>query len=422
MNRNIVPKVWAVVIGVGVLLMGRPALAQTPPPPEPLVYAQRYLLPSAVLGETRAIDVSLPESYHEAAPVQSYPVVVVLDGEFMFQTVTGIVRHLGSVGRMPEAIVVGIPNNTGKRLASSPKFVRDDGRTQSFGGDEEAYIQFFEQELFPYLKTHFRVVDFNILVGLSPTASFALHTFWAAPDLFQAHIALVIGTTLDKQYTPEQTMADRIVHSFAEVPSRKAYLYLGSAESNYNADVEAALGELEQRLLPYQNLTLKREVVPGSAYAIVLPAVMSAMDMIFPAAKWNPDYRTFMAEEGQALAHMDAFFENLSAEYGFRVYPKGDRFWNVNGLRGLGSRLRSTERPREAVEVFQRWVEYYPNAPQAYFHLAYALQADGQSEEALAAGVHGLAKAREAQDPDLASYENNFQELRAEIEGTPRKN
>ncbi|MEM7587241.1 MAG: alpha/beta hydrolase-fold protein [Acidobacteriota bacterium] len=385
----------------------------------PIVFAERHILESKALGENRHVDVRLPASYRQSAPSRAYPVVFVLDSELLFETVAGIVGHLSSVGRMPEAIVVGIPNNTGDRLGLSPQFLDKDGNPRGSRSREDRYLRFFQDELLPFLDSKFRTAEFRILFGVSPTAAFTLHAFWRAPDLFQAHVAMVAGSIPGKVYPKDETLIDAIETSLSRNPDRKVWLYLSSAESNFQTSSEIAthFENLERRLRPYlsRGLSLKTEVVPGAAYATVLPALTSALNLIFPPEDWDPSYVSFLEGEKAALANLDAHFAGLSSRYGFAVVPLGDRFFNVNCLRGLGSRLRRQERTEEAIQVFRRWVELYPLAPRPYFHLAYALEANEQSQQALATGSKGLEIAREAAAPDLDKYESHFHRLEESI-------
>ena len=84
-------------------------------------------LRSAVLGETRTIQVALPTGYAERHGYTRYPVLYLLDGQKFFQTVTGVVQHLASDAspRVPEMIVVGVP---------SQERVRDSSPTHSLKG------------------------------------------------------------------------------------------------------------------------------------------------------------------------------------------------------------------------------------------------------------------------------------------------
>ena len=59
------------------------------------------------LGENRQIKIQLPRNYEQNTE-KSYPLFVVLDGDYMFEAVAGNVDYYSYWEDMPEAIVVGI--------------------------------------------------------------------------------------------------------------------------------------------------------------------------------------------------------------------------------------------------------------------------------------------------------------------------
>ena len=73
----------------------------------PLTYAQQYVIHSKILNEDRKVNIFLPESFYEVSAQHTYPVLLLLEDEF-FLMVSGVVKHLSSVERMPETIVVSL--------------------------------------------------------------------------------------------------------------------------------------------------------------------------------------------------------------------------------------------------------------------------------------------------------------------------
>ena len=62
---------------------------------------------SKYLNEKRPIEIQLPRSY-DASPDKKYPLIVVLDGDYMFNIVAGSVDYLSYWGDIPENLIVGI--------------------------------------------------------------------------------------------------------------------------------------------------------------------------------------------------------------------------------------------------------------------------------------------------------------------------
>lgn len=92
---------------------------------ESITSGDKYSLKSLVLNENREIYISLPESYKHSS--HHYPVIYVMDGEFLFDLTRSMVEIRAARNYMPESIIVGIPNNTGKRIEMALEMFDDKG-------------------------------------------------------------------------------------------------------------------------------------------------------------------------------------------------------------------------------------------------------------------------------------------------------
>jgi len=392
----------------------------------PIISGQRHLLKSQVLNDKRYIDVSLPENYHLASNKQNYPVMVVLDGQFMFNSVSGVVKHLSSVDRMPESIIVSLPSPEGKRYDYSPNLYvngslnwGDTGKVE-FGDKHEKLIGFFKQELFPFIDSRYRTVKFRTLVGLSPTSAFTLHTLWKEPELFQAHIAIAAGDILRLAYEPNITVADKIKNYLTANPNRKTFLYVSSADQDLNDDpnIQNYLANFQNQIIQLntKNIHLKTElIVDETHYGIVMHSLLSAMKAFYPVEKWSADYRELVAKKGNALKNIDQYYANLTSEYGFTIRPKGNRFHNVNNLNWIGHKLIKDGRLPEAVEVFNRWIELYPNEPLAHRGLSEALEASEKYYGAVYAQEIALSVAIKRGGNDISLFKTRLSMLKEKL-------
>ena len=338
-----------------------------------LIYAKRHMLHSKILNEDREVEVYLPPSYYHS--VHDYPIIVVIGGESFFRTVSGIVEHLSDVSRMPESIVVGLPNNTGKGLQMLPKLVGDDGKPFIPDSKADEYLQFYQQELFAHLESTYRVAKFRTLIGWSNQSAFALHAFVKAPELFQATIA--IAPFLRYGYKVGDTIADAMARPYGKTPNRKAWLYVAMSESDVESNPQGKvdLQNLQQQLSPFtkNQLTLKTEVLAGEHhFSMTLPAVMSAFEMIYPRAKFKAANfsREVIGEPGETVANINAIFDKLSADYGFKTYPLGHK------LGFICRRLIRQKRFIDAKSVIKRWVEIYPKSTEHQSYLKQVNESD----------------------------------------------
>jgi predicted alpha/beta superfamily hydrolase len=184
------------VVLLGVIMIGLPASAE-----EPVVIGERLVIRSDILDEDRPYLVSLPESYNDRTySPRRYPVLYVLDGETQFLTAVGIVNHMGNPKnnrnmRIPEMIVVAIPNTTDRMRDLTPtKSLRDfngnDAPEYSTSGGGARFLQFIKNELIPTVEKNYRTRPFRTFAGHSLGGMTVLHSLLTQPGLFQNYIAM----------------------------------------------------------------------------------------------------------------------------------------------------------------------------------------------------------------------------------------
>ena len=122
---------------------------------------------SSFLNERRAIEIQLPRSY-EADVMKKYPLILVMDGDYMFNLVSGSVDYLSFWGDIPENLVVGISQRDSRFDDSSNLDPIDYTPISSTAN----FYDFLVNELIPFITKNYRVSNFRILVGHERTANF----------------------------------------------------------------------------------------------------------------------------------------------------------------------------------------------------------------------------------------------------------
>src|SRR5688500_7332142 len=98
---------------------GQAAAAEDGPAASPVRLGDEYWVRSQVFQQQRRVQVYLPSSYGTSQA--RYPVLYLLDGDVYYVSVAGTVRMLSeSSGRIPEMIVVSIPNVARERELGPP--------------------------------------------------------------------------------------------------------------------------------------------------------------------------------------------------------------------------------------------------------------------------------------------------------------
>jgi hypothetical protein len=159
-------------------------------------------LHSAILHETRVLNIYLPEGYSPDSAAL-YPVIYLLDGsaDEDFIHVSGLVQFCNFpwIEVLPKSIVVGIANVDRKRDFTFPTSIADDKKTFPTTGGSEAFISFLEKELQPYVQQHYKVSTDKMLIGQSLGGLLATEILFKKPGLFNQYVIVSPSLWWDKE-------------------------------------------------------------------------------------------------------------------------------------------------------------------------------------------------------------------------------
>lgn len=225
---------------------------------------------SEKLGEERRITIGLPDSY-EANPNKKYPVLYLLDGDYLFDPFSGAVKYGNYWDDLPEMIIIGIhQNKDGERY-------EDTTIDQNAGLPFEKGAEFFEfigAELVPYIEKKYRTAPFRIIAGHDTTASFINFYLYKEQPLFKAYICL------SPELAPK--MEVRIPEQIAKIKEPLFY-YLSVADGDIKKIKEPA-EKLDSNIKIANNplVNYKYDLFKGTThYTEVLHSIPSALYHIF---------------------------------------------------------------------------------------------------------------------------------------------
>lgn len=147
---------------------------------------------SETLGEDREIWVHVPRSSIYGF---KYPVIYILDGEFHFESVVGIVRSNAISRLIPEMIVVAIPN-TNRLRDLTTSHTGDDSNPS---GGAENFTKFIEDELIPHIDANYPTTPHRTLIGHSLGGLVVANTFINHSHLFENYLAIDPSLGWDNQ-------------------------------------------------------------------------------------------------------------------------------------------------------------------------------------------------------------------------------
>ena len=223
------------------------------------------------LGQ-RELKIQLPRNYNENLE-QFYPLIVILDGDYLFEVVSGNVDYMSYWDDMPDAIVVGINQESSKE---DDLYISDEDYFPIRGGAK--FYEFLGAELVPYLIEKYRVGIFKIVVGHGDSANFINFFAFKKDPLFQAYISI------SPSFSP--FMEDNL---FQLISSNKAsiFYYLSTSEEDFKdnrkniLNLNTRLQDIKLETISYKFDDFKTD----NHYSLVANSIPSALNHIFSIYK-----------------------------------------------------------------------------------------------------------------------------------------
>lgn len=199
-----------------------------------------FTVQSAVMGETRRINVYLPPGY-DAVRGARFAVLYLLDGGVQedWPHVAATVDSAVRAGEMRPVIMIGIENTQRRRDLTGPTEVEADRRIAPSVGNSAAFRRFIGEELMPEVRRRFRTNDEAALMGESLAGLFVVETFLLQPEMFGTYIAYSPSLWWNAEALVRQ--ADERLRAR---PSLRQSLYLSSADEENIAPAVARLAEI----------------------------------------------------------------------------------------------------------------------------------------------------------------------------------
>lgn len=218
------------------------AVAETP-----IVIGRSYALPSAVMGQTREINVWLPPGYAESG--QTYPVLYVLDGgqDQDFHHISGIAQLGTIVGTTRDVIVVGVASVDRRNELALPTEDAELIARYPTQGHSDRFRRFIGEEVQPFIEARYRTSGETALMGESLAGLFVVETFLKEPQMFDAYVAVSPSLWWDGGRLARQSGAHLRDHSN---DPRTLILTLGDEGEMMQAPMDVLTANLRDHALP----------------------------------------------------------------------------------------------------------------------------------------------------------------------------
>jgi predicted alpha/beta superfamily hydrolase len=257
------------------------------------------LIESSKLGKTRQISIITPPSY-EYEKNKKYPVIYLLDGEYLMDPFNGALQYGYYFDDLPEVIIVGINQNK-----NNDRYI--DSKTTKEGFPDEKSSKFYEfiaSEVVPYVNQNYRTVSYKVIAGHDLTAGFLNFFLYKDNPVFDSYISL----SPELAFEMETRVADRLKMMTKPI----SYFQATSSADEKSLYEKAVLLDENLKTTLNLNLSYKFLNLDGySHYSLVPIAIPQALYHVFKG--YQPINKDEYKTELKSLN--SGYVEYLSAKY-----------------------------------------------------------------------------------------------------------
>ena len=302
---------------------------------------------SRVLNSTRQIKIELPKNYDPDSEVK-HPIIMVFDGDYLFEPVSGQVHFQTYFDQMPESIIVGVVQ--GKERFYDSYFDEASGLPFESG---KRFFDFVETELLPYLDNNYNTSPFRVAVGHDLMGNFINSFIFTDRPTFSAYINL----------SPDfkGAMSDNLVKRLERI-DKEVFYYLATSDKdlkNLQETIGTTNAELKQ--IESQNVTYYYDQLKDDThYSLVTGALSKALDKIFELYKplgqkelkekvltYEDTLDTYLSDRYKRMEDYFGIKRTISAEEFQKVVAIAEQREDLESLQKLG-KLANKHNPKSS--------------------------------------------------------------------------
>ena len=366
------------------------------------IFSQKIIdtIASKSLDEDREITISLPNSY-ENQPKQRFPILVLLDGDFLFDPFQGALSYGNYWDDLPEVIIIGITQNKNNERSADCTIDKTNGLPSEKG---ERFYEFIGLELIPYIEKKYRVAPFKMIAGLDTTASFLNYFLFKDTPIFDAYIAM----SPEHPSGMEEQIPDRLA-----VINKPIFYYhsIGDGDSKKMRNRNIALDELAKKI-EKNSLYYKFDDFKGAShYSLVLNSIPSALYHIFSVYQpiSNSEYNDKIV--GLPSGYVDYLtkkYEILEKSFSLKIPIR------VNDFIAIEQAILKNKAYAEFNDLAQLAKKYYPKSMLADYEMGQMYEKMDENSKALKSYMAAYQR-EEIGDLTKDMLLNKMEELKAKL-------
>ncbi len=365
-------------------------------------FAQKIIkktIASDYADDQREIKIYLPEGYNDKEE-KNYPLAVVLDSEFMFDTYVGNSVLFAAKDKAPKQIVVGI--DMAKTRKKDTYFNITNGELTT---DNKKFYQFIKDEVILNIESTYKTSPFITLVGEGTSANLVSYFLGEKAPFINSYICInptfsdFIGQQMESYNLPRYLKEDNTF-----------YLYINNATS-FSAAKQTQIGELQTLLnsVELKNFNIINDTIQtSSSISAMSEAIPRALNQVFQV--YSAISKEEFNENIKDLSPADAiaYLENKYVEIEFLFGSSLDI--RENDVYAVEKIVMEKENGNQLLPFGKMILKLFPNSPLGDYYIGKYYEKGKQIRKAILQYKIGYGKMDPA-DPNADKFYDNILRL-----------
>ncbi len=349
--------------------------------------------------DRREIKIYLPEGYN-AKEEKNYPLAIVLDSEFLFDTYVGNSVLFAAKDKAPKQIVVGI--EMAKTRKKDTYFNITNGELTT---DNKKFYQFIKDEVILNIESTYKTSPFITLVGEGTSANLVSYFLGEETPFINSYICInptfsnFIGQQLESYNLPRYQKEDNTF-----------YFYINNATS-FSTDKQTQIGELQTLLnsVELKNFNIINDTIHTSsnisAMSEAIPRALNQVFQIYSAIskeEFNENIKDLSPAD--AIAYLENKYVEIEFLFGSSLNIRENDVYAVEKI------VMEKENGNQLLPFGKMILKLFPNSPLGDYYIGKYYEKGKQIRKAILQYKIGYGKMDPA-DPNADKFYDNILRL-----------
>ena len=319
------------------------------------------------LNEERQLKILLPRGYSDDDD-KKYPLIIVWDGDYLFEVVSGNTDYYSYWEDMPEAIVVGIKQ--ADLRFDDCMYSEQNSLPVETGAN---FFEFIGMELIPFLNESYKTEDFRVAVGHGETANFINYYLLKDAPIFQAYVCISPDLSPD--------ISTYLTERFQKLES-KIFYYLATSTNDVKSITEGSEAlNTSITAIDNKNLLYNYDKFEGpSHYSLPAHAIPKALESIFfvfqPISK--KEYtETILKLETSPVEYLQEKYQTIEDLFGI------EKQILINDFKAIEAAIKKSEKWDYFEDLGKIARKEYPDTLLGHYYLARFYEETGETKKAM---------------------------------------